>query len=182
MPSRLMPAELRLATANDAASIGVLASKVFLDTYAPDGITPALAAEVLEYFSTPAVVGLFARPETVFIVAEGAGHMMGFVQLTRGATHAAIGAGHAVELDRLYVLAQFNGRGIGTTLLQRAREWSAAQGAVTLWLTAWAGNHHARAWYARKGFADVGVTTYAFQGETFENRVFRQALSSDHPR
>lgn len=177
-----MPAELRRATPRDATCIGVLASQVFLDTYAPDGIKPSLAAEVLENFSTPAVSALLARPETVFIVAEVAGHMVGFVQLTRGVTHAAIGPGNTVELDRLYVLSRFNGQGIGTLLLQSARTWSLAQGAVTLWLTAWVGNHHALAYYARRGFEDVGATTYTFQGEDFENRVFVQTLARHHPR
>ncbi len=177
-----MQADLRLALPDDAATIGVLATQVFLDTYAPNGIRPVLAAEVLERFSVAAVAQLLARPATVFIVAEVAGHMVGFVQLTRGATHQAIGPGSAVELDRLYVLPRFNGRGIGTGLLQRARAWSTAQGAVTLWLTAWVGNHHALAYYARRGFEDVGATTYTFQDEDFENRVLVLPLAADAAR
>lgn len=174
-----MQAELRVATPDDAATIGVLATQVFLDTYAPDGIRPVLAAEVLEHFSTAAVATLLVRPATVFIVAEVAGHLVGFVQLTSGATNNAIGPASAVELDRLYVLPRFNGRGVGTALLQRAREWSMAQRAVTLWLTAWVGNHHALAYYARRGFADVGATTYTFQDEDFENRVLVLSLVHD---
>lgn len=179
-----MQAELRLATPDDATCIGVLATQVFLDTYAPGGIRPALAAEVLEHFSTAAVAQLLARPATAFIVAEVAGHLVGFVQLTRGATHNAIGPGSPVELDRLYVLSRFNGRGIGTGLLQRAREWSMAQGAVTLWLTAWVGNQHALAYYARRGsgFEDVGATTYTFQDEAFENRVLVLSLAHESRR
>lgn len=179
---RTLTADLRVATRTDAACIGVLASQVFVDTYAPAGIRPALAAEVLDHFSTNAVARLLDQPATIFIVAEIANHMVGFVQLTRGATHAAIGPGNAVELDRLYVLSRFNGRGIGTQLLQRAQAWSAAQGAATLWLTAWVGNHHALAYYARRGFEDIGATTYTFQGEDFENRVFVRAVAIEHLR
>jgi hypothetical protein len=40
----------RAATASDALCIGVLATQVFLDTYATDGIRPSLAREVLEQF------------------------------------------------------------------------------------------------------------------------------------
>ncbi|MCM0607469.1 MAG: hypothetical protein KA711_00515 [Ideonella sp. WA131b] len=45
-----------------------------------------------------------------------------------------------------------------------------------LWLTAWVGNAHARAWYGRQGWRDIGATPYCFksdgfEGESFENRV-----------
>jgi hypothetical protein len=34
------------------------------------------------------------------------------------------------------------------------------------------------AFYARRGYADVGVTTYTFQDEQYENRVFVKTLPS----
>lgn len=39
----------------------------------------------------------------------------------------------------------------------------------------------ALAYYQRRGFEDVGATTYAFQGEHFENRVLVLPLARDHP-
>ena len=40
--------ELRPADAADALCIGVLGMQVFLETYAPDGVRPDLAREVLQ--------------------------------------------------------------------------------------------------------------------------------------
>lgn len=167
---------LRVARPSDALCIGVLATQVFLDTYAQAGIRPTLAREVLEHFSTDAIATLLDNPGTTFIVAEAAGHMLGFVQLTQGTTHALLRPGSAVELDRLYVLARFGGQGIGTLLLRHAEALAARQGVTTLWLTAWVGNHHALAFYARRGYDDAGATTYRFQDEQYENRVLVTAL------
>jgi diamine N-acetyltransferase len=179
MPDPAAPAvSLRIADADDALCIGVLGTQVFLDTYAPDGIRPTLAREVLEHFSTATIAALLGHRDTTFVVAEASGCMQGFVQLTRGATHALLPPGSAVELDRLYVLARFGGQGIGTRLLRYAESWSATQGAATLWLTAWVGNHHALAFYARRSFADVGATMYRFQDEQYENRVLARALDA----
>ncbi len=169
---------LRVADAIDAPCIGVLGTQVFLETYASAGIRPTLAQEVLDQFSTAATTTLLGNPATTFIVAEAAGHLLGFVQVTRGATHALLHPGRAMELDRLYVLARFGGQGIGTRLLRHAENLAAAQGATTLWLTAWVGNHHALAFYARRGFADVGATMYRFQDEQFENRVLVRMLAA----
>jgi GNAT superfamily N-acetyltransferase len=107
--------------------------------------------------------------------------MVGFVQVTHGATHALLRPGRAVELDRLYVLARFGRQGIGTRLLRRAEDWAATQRAATLWLTAWVGNHHALAFYARRGYEDLGATMYRFQDEQYENRVLVRALDAPAP-
>jgi diamine N-acetyltransferase len=176
--TRAADTSLRIADATDALCIGVLATQVFLDTYAPDGIRPSLAHEVLDHFSTAAIAALLRDPATTFVVAEASGHLVGFVQLTRGATHARVRPGSAVELARLYVLARFNGQGTGTRLLRHAEALAAAQGASTLWLTAWVGNQHALAFYARRGYQDVGATMYRFQDEQYENRVLARALDA----
>jgi hypothetical protein len=47
-----------------------------------------------------------------------------------------------------------------------------ADGASTLWLTAWVGNERARRFYAARGYVDQGATTCAFDGESSENRLY----------
>ena len=167
---------LRVAEPSDALCIGVLATQVFLDTYAMDGIRPSLAREVLHHLSTGAIARSLADPATVFLVAERAGHLIGFAQLTIGATHACAGPEATVELGRLYVQRAFAGKGVGTMLLARSEELARARGAGSLWLTAWVGNRRALAFYARRGYADVGATTYEFEDEQYENRVFVRPL------
>ncbi len=176
--TRAAAVSLRVADANDALCIGVVGTQVFLDTYAPDGIRSTVAREVIDHFSTTAIAALLHDPATTFVVAESSGHLLGFVQWTRGATQALVPADSAVELDRLYVLPRFHGQGIGTLLLRHAETRAAAQRASTLWLTAWVGNHSALAFYARRGYQDLGATMYRFQDEQFENRVLARALDA----
>jgi GNAT superfamily N-acetyltransferase len=168
----------RAAVDSDALCIGVLATQVFLDTYATDGIRPSIAREVLGHFSPVAVSGLLSAPGTRFIVAERDGHMIGFAQLALGSIHELVPTRPAAELNRLYVQERFAGSGVGTALLREAEALAAAQGAVTLWLTGWAGNHRALAFYARRGYEDLGAASYVFESEQYETRVFAKALRS----
>jgi len=162
----------RDAETADALCIGVLATQVFLDTYATDGIRPSVAREVLEHFSTGAISALLSDPATAFIVAESSGHMVAFAQMTYGSTHESVAAGNTAELKRLYVQERFSGKGIGGALLRRAEALAAEQGASTIWLTVWAGNRRALAFYVRQGYKDVGASTYVFEGEQYETRIF----------
>ena len=169
----------RTAAGPDALCIGVLATQVFLDTYATKGIRPSLAREALHHYSTDAISAVLASPAVTFIVAEGAGHMIAFAQLTHGATQALVTVARAAELNRLYVQERFAGKGLGTALLRHVENVAAARGASALWLTAWVGNPRALAFYPRKGYQDVGATMYEFEGEQFENRVFLRRLVDD---
>lgn len=167
---------LRDACADDALCIGVLATQVFLDTYATDGVRPALAREALAHFSTADTAVLLARADTRFIVAERNSHLLGFVQVTLGARHVQVEGRVTAEVVRLYVQRRFQGRHWGARLLQQAETLAAEQGATHLWLTAWVGNPRATGFYAAQGWRDVGSTDYVFEGEAFLNRIFVRDL------
>lgn len=66
--------------------------------------------------------------------------------------------------------------GIGKELLQRAEALAARHGAAAMWLTAWVENERAVRYYPRRGYKDVGASTYSFEGKHYENRVFVKAL------
>jgi diamine N-acetyltransferase len=168
---------LRAAIGSDALCIGALATQVFLDTYATDGIRPSVAREVFEYFSPAAVSALLSSPGTRFIVAERTGgHVIGFAQLTLGSAHELVPARPTAELKRLYVQERSAGSGVGTALLCEAEALASGEGAVTLWLTVWAENLRALAFYARRGYEDLGVDSYVFEGESYQTRIFAKAL------
>jgi GNAT superfamily N-acetyltransferase len=168
---------LRAACAADAACVSALATQVFLDTYATDGITPWFVREVREHLSIEAIAALLARADTRVVLAERANHLIGFAQITWRTTHALLSTptAGAAELARLYVQRPFLGRGVGTALLRRVEADALAGHVATLWLTAWVGNERARRFYAARGYADFGATTYTFDGESFENRLFARA-------
>jgi diamine N-acetyltransferase len=166
----------RAAIPTDALCIGTLGTHVFLDTYAPAGMRPSLAREVLDQFAITKVEGLLLDRATTFLVAESAGHLVGFVQLTHGARHELVPHVACAEVDRLYVHGRFTARGIGKALLQRAEARAASRGAAAIWLTAWIGNARAIGFYPKQGYTDVGATDYVFENEHYENRVYIKEL------
>lgn len=167
----MSPPLIRTATPADAACLGVLATQVFLDTYATEGIRPAIAAEVQRSFSTATMQALIEQPATLLRVAERQGNLIGFAQLTIGTQHAAAPSARPAELDRLYVQKPFTGQGLGRALLIDAETQAAARGATSLWLTPWVGNARALAFYAALGYADVGQAWFEMDDTRHENRV-----------
>ena len=168
---------VRAARLVDAACVAVLCTQVYLDTYATDGIRPLLVREVASHFSLVAVEGFLAADRTRCLVAERDGHLIGFAQMTIGAAHAAVPSTVPVEVERLYVLRHFAGQSVGRALLAACEAVAVAHGATTVWLMAWVHNARALAFYAHRGYDDVGSDWYVFEHERHENRVFRKDLA-----
>ena len=168
---------LRQAVLEDALCLSVLAMQVFLDTYATNGIRPEIAREVISSYSQAVFVDAITDRDSRVIVAEHEAHLIGFAQVTLGASHELAPPGCQSELLRLYVQRPFTGASVGSTLLAAAERASAASGAAVLWLTPWVHNHRALAFYSRRAYKDYGLTYFTFEGESHENRVLAKLVA-----
>lgn len=167
---------LRAGRVEDALCVGALATQVFFDTYATDGIRPDLAREGLGGHSPEAFAERLADPSRSFLLAERDGHLAAFAELRAPAVCPAALDGPQAELVRLYVQGPFQGGGLGRALLDEARSLAASRGAAWLWLTAWAGNARALAVYRRLGWRELGSTDHVVEDRVYENRVFALEL------
>jgi len=62
-----------------------------------------------------------------------------------------------LHLLNITVAPAWQGRGLGSELLDAVRRHAADRGFAQLWLEVREGNHRARALYRRRGFAEVGL-------------------------
>lgn len=175
-PSGVANVTLRSATIDDALCLGVLATQVFLDTYAHAGISATLADEVRSAFSTVAFSALIGQPNTFITVAECDGALIGFAQTTLGTAQALVPCPSCAELDRLYVQEPFTRRSVGSRLLREHEALAAGRGAQMLWLSPWVGNHRALRFYAQHGYTDHGLVYFHMGPERIENRVYAKHL------
>ena len=170
---------VREADEADALCLHALATQVFLDTYASEGIREAIAREARQELSVAAFLEQLTASPVRVLLAERRGFLVAFASVTLGATHPLLPEGPAAELSRLYVQSPFIRRGIGALLLRRVEALARTAGASTLWLTAWVGNARALAFYASQGYEQLGSTDHEFENERFENRLFARALVAE---
>ena len=166
----------RDAREDDVLTLAALATQVFFDTYATEGITPALAREASAVYAPEVMAGRLRDPAVHIIVATLGPALTAFVDLTEDTTCPVDGV-RGMEVFRLYVQRPFQRHGLGRALVAQAQAQARERGHVGLWLTAWAGNQRALNFYRALGFVDMGATTYVIDGQGFENRVLTQRLS-----
>ena len=172
--------ELRLGSPHDAITVSALSIQVFFDTYATEGIRPDLAREAFSEYSVEAFSLRIGEAKRAFILAESSTGLLGYAEVLLVPLIAPTEHLSGAELVRLYIQPAAQHLGIGRALLERTEQAVLAARITSVWLTAWEGNTNACAFYAHMGYADVGATTYSFQGHTYGNRVFAKHLSGAH--
>lgn len=173
-----MPEDLTYHRARpaDTSILSTLATQVFLDTYATHGINDSLAREVATAYSAEVFEHRLRDTDVELLLATSGGYTAGFVDIAF-ATRCPVPGVRGAEVFRLYVQRPFLRRGLGRSLMVRAEASARARGLETLWLTAWAGNHGALAFYQSLGFRDIGATEYVIDGVGHENRVLCKTLA-----
>ncbi len=168
-PTPTAAALLRPATAADAASLAALATQVWLDTYATDGVSGSLARYVQREFTPAQFERLSSEPSCTLLVAEVRQHLVAYALL---GTSSPCPNNPALqqELSTLYVQRHFAGHGIGAALLQACTA-QVRTGGNRLWLTVNARNAAAIAFYERQGFVRTGSTDFVLEGVAHENHI-----------
>jgi len=166
----------RTATPQDALTLSVLATQVFLDTYATRGVDTDLAKEASVMYSQAEFLKRLQDPNVDITVAQNGDYFVAFLDLTSG-TRCPVASIEGLEVMRLYVQAPFQRRGVGRQLMALAERRALDRGSRHLWLTAWSGNARALAFYPTIGYQDVGATPYVIEGKEYENRVFVKLIA-----
>ena len=94
---------LRPAQREDALCISGLATQVFLDTYATDGMRSDLAEEALSVYAPEQFRQRLEDPHRNLLLAERNGHLLGFAEIARNTRPPLAGLADGMELVRLYV-------------------------------------------------------------------------------
>ena len=138
---------------SEVPALVTLARRTYADAFGPD-----MAPEDLRFVMENRLSAAYFRQtvnEDVVLVAEEDGALVGFVQIGDNRI-AETGVPGDQEIRRLYVLVDWQGRGIGSALMTAALAHRRIAGDSTVFLTVWEDNAQAQAFYRRHGFAVVG--------------------------
>ena len=163
--------DIRDGRSEDVNRLAVLATQVWLHTYATSGITADIAEYVLRELTPEKYQALLGDPICQVFVAVSGESLVGLAVIKFGAPCPAGSSNSSAELQALYVQEHFLGCGAGKALLRAAEAEAKQRSNCALWLTVNAKNARAIAFYAHQGYAKVG-TTYFILGEgRHENHV-----------
>lgn len=171
--------ELRKIDRNGLAELQAIGRITFQETFAGANSPEDMAKYVEEQFSTQRVLAELVDPHSQFFLAEREGRTIGYLKLNSGAAQTEPMGEDAVEIERIYVLREFHGHGVGQRLCNKALEVAHTLGAETIWLGVWERNPQAIAFYRRNGFAEFGEHVFKLGDDEQRDVLMRRSVGSE---
>lgn len=160
-----------------ASALGSMARQAFSDTFAhlydPTPFTQFLNEA---YGPSGKMERDFADPLIRWLVAAVNDEPIGYAKLSPLSAPAPAPQPGAMELQQIYVLKPWHGRGIAEELMNWAIDTARAAGAPEIYLTVFDHNIRAKRFYTRHGFFEVGRCTFTLGTRVDDDRVWRKTL------
>lgn len=124
----------------------------FLATYGTQNTEQDIQAYCESNFSLESLRTQLINPESFFYVLELDGQLAGYIKLNVGASQTETTLPMALEIERIYVVTDFQGRKLGQSLLLYSIDLARSFGLKTVWLGVWNKNVKAIEFYEKNGF------------------------------
>jgi len=151
---------IRYGTPADSTLLAEMGAKTFYDSFAKDN-TPEDTALYLERSFSPEIqLAQLSDPETVYLIAEMDDQAVGYAKLNLNRDPNSQVNTKTLELERIYSIQEYIGRGVGGKLIQACIDEASQRGCDSLWLGVWEKNPRAIAFYKKWGFKEIGTHTF----------------------
>jgi GNAT superfamily N-acetyltransferase len=170
-----MPELIRRAGPADAEALAEIGRATFTETFGHLYPPQDLAYFLAQSHGPERTERDLADPDCAAFLAEVDGRVAGYGLAGPCALpHPDVTPGCG-ELKRLYLLAAYQGAGLGGRLFEEAIGWLIREGPRQLWIGVWAENHGARRFYARHGFETVGRYEFPVGRARDQELILRRA-------
>jgi len=141
----------------DLNILQTVAKSTFIDTYGIFNTPENMSAYLETHFSKKAIIDQLNDSQVQFFLAEQNNTILGYIKVNRGSAQTESNYPNTLEIERIYVLSEFHGKGYGKLLLQKAIDVAKNDHLESVWLGVWDQNPKAIAFYERNGFSTFGV-------------------------
>ena len=146
---------------SDISLLQDISQKTFLETFSVYNTEENMATYLRDSLSLEKLEKEMAQPGSQFYFAKKNERIIGYLKLNTGAAQNELKEHNALEIERIYVLSEFHGKGVGQSLYEEAMAIAREKKVEYVWLGVWEHNKRAIAFYGKNGF------------EVFDRHFFR---------
>jgi len=140
------------------------------------------AASFNEYldasFSRAKLEAELKDPHSTFFFLYSDDVLAGYMKINMGDSQTDIKDPAAMEIERIYVIRDFQGLGLGRALVEKALETARAARKQTVWLGVWEKNGNAIAFYKKMGFSKAGTHDFFIGRKRQTDFIMRRDTAS----
>jgi diamine N-acetyltransferase len=141
-------------TLNDIESLKTIGQQTFLETFSEENTEENMKKYLEAEFAYEKLKEQLENENSEFYFAAIDKKVIGYLKLNFGPSQTELKDDNAIEIERIYVLKEFQGRKVGQLLYRKAIEIATLSGADYVWLGVWEKNLKAIQFYKKNGFVE----------------------------
>src|SRR6476659_6640628 len=169
---------IRYANEKDSSLLAELGRKTFYDALIEYNTPENMAKYVSTHFSPEIQMSEIKDPDTVFLIAEQNGGPVGYAKLKEQSKGDGVAGTNPMELQRIYTIHEYIGKGVGAELMKEAIREAKERGFNCLWLGVWERNERAIKFYEKWGFKRVGGNIFVLGEDIFKDFTMELSLTA----
>lgn len=145
---------IQKAGLNKVGQLQKIGKETFSEAFAAGNTKENLQQYLNESFSVEKLTAELKDQHAEFYFALLGNQVIGYLKINFGASQTELKEKNALEIERIYVLKEFYGKGVGQQLYNRAMEIARLRGVDYVWLGVWEENTRAIRFYKKNGFVE----------------------------
>lgn len=146
--------EVRKVSSTDINLLQSISRQTFIETFAAVNTASNMQKYLDDNLSLERLQSEFNNPESEFFFAAGHNKIIGYLKLNFGQAQTELQNPKALEIERIYVLREYQGVGVGQILFDIAFQTAARLRSEFIWLGVWEKNFKALRFYNKFGFKE----------------------------
>ena len=160
-----MSIEVVKVSPKEVALLQDISQHTFRDTYGHANTDQNMADYLKMYFNVERLTAELKHEEIYFYFAKKMGTILGYLKLNTRKSQTEIKDEAGLEIERIYVLPEAKGSGIGRRLCDEAVALAKQLQKKYVWLGVWEKNPKAIAFYEKYGFREFDRHTFVLGDE-----------------
>ncbi len=171
-----MKLSIRACTIEDLAVLRNFSYMTFDDTFRPMNSPSTMDDYMKQAFDMTRLRDELLNIHSSFYFLYADEQLAGYFKLNEAAAQTDIHDPESIEIERIYVDKKFQGKGLGSFLMNKAIDIAHTRQKSYIWLGVWEKNEKALRFYKRNGFSAIGTHSFFMGQEEQTDFIMRKDL------
>lgn len=161
---------------SDIDQLVQISKATFIDAFESDNNPDDFNVYIDFAFNKSKLTEELENPFTTFYFVYADHDLVGYFKLNENDAQSELKGKDSMELERIYVIREFQGIGLGKQMLQHVKKLVSQSTKTFLWLGVWEKNKAAIKFYETNGFTKFGMHPYYIGGDKQMDWLMRYDL------
>lgn len=167
---------IRKCTVQDLDSLCKISIETFYQTFADSNTEENMTAYLDTAYNKEKLYEELCNPDSSFFFIYVDESLAGYLKTNEYPSQTDINDIDSLELERIYILKEFQGAGLGQDLLEHTISIATEHGKKYIWLGVWEHNERAKHFYQKNGFYRIGAHSFVVGDDVQTDYVMRKDL------